>query len=165
MDQNEPAVKSVYEINSEFLSDPVQLVYGVQGTAVDSHLQQLVRMVNNAETDFNFGITLFTTAGVLTGQLISKKKYFRLFGESFKGGLHQAFPDADWQNIADSYAAIGTEGDDLPEGKYECPPQFIHLEGARLLGGDGGLIIKGGMLWRGKLQSVSGFTLGLITTI
>lgn len=164
MEQNDPSVKSIYQHTAEFVADPVKLVYGIQGTAIDSHLQHLVRMVNNAETDFSFGITLFTSAGVVTGSLISRKKYFEKFGQSFKSGFDQSFPDTDWQYIADSFAAKGTEGDDLPEGdEYECPPQFVHLDGASLLSGDGSLIMKSGILWRGKLQAVTGFTLGTIS--
>ncbi|MFJ2480705.1 hypothetical protein ACIOWE_10545 [Pseudomonas sp. NPDC087598] len=165
MEKTESVGKSVYEINAEFVSDPVQLIYGVQGLSIDSHLQQLVRMVNNAESGLSFGITLFTASGVLTGNLISSKKYFKQFGENFASGLSQNFPDHDWQQVADSYADMGSHGDDLPEGKYECPPQFIHLEQARVLGGNGNLLIQGGALWRGKLQAVSGFTLGLVSAI
>lgn len=162
MDQNESAVKNKHELLQEYVGDPVKLAYGLQGTSVDYHLQALVRMVDNATNEFSFGITVFTTAGILTGNLISKKKYFEKFGLAFQSGFEAVFPDHDWQKIADDYAAMGTQGDDIPESEdFVVPSQFIHLDGAKLIAGDGSLTLKSGILWRGKLQSVTGFTLGL----
>ena len=164
MEQNESTVQSQYQMQSEFLADPVKHVYGVQGSGVDYHLQGLIRMVNESTTGLSFGITLFTASGTITGTLISRKIYFEKFGQSFQSGFEKAFPDTDWAHIAQSYADMGTEGDDLrEEGSYISPPQFIHLDDAKLLGENGALLIKSGMLWRGKVKSVDGFLLGVIS--
>lgn len=164
MEQDESVAQNKHQLLQNFVDDPVKVIYGIHGVGIDYHLQSLVRMVDMATTGFSFGITLFTTSGVLTGNLISRKKYFERFGQSFKSGFESAYPDHDWQSLADDYAAMGVAGNDIPESEdYVVPSQFIHLDGASIMTGDGSLTLKRGILWRGKLQSVTGFTLGVIS--
>lgn len=164
MDQEDLPVASLYETQAEFLADPVKNAYGHQGTDVDYHLQSLIRMVNDSTSKLTFGITLFTPTGAITGQLISRRDYFEKFGAAFQGGFERAFPSEDWSHVSKNYADSGTYGDDLrKEGEYLSPPQFIHLENAKLIGGNGSSLFKDGMLWRGKVKSIDGFVLGSIS--
>jgi hypothetical protein len=131
----------------------------MDGRSVDWYLQSLVSTVNT--TDVQFGITLFVEGAIISGLLIGGKKYFETFANEFAG----AFPGDDEaketirQSFA-SYAEIYTseESADLP------PPQFIHLLDSRCFS-PGGKPLPGnrGVLWRGKINAVSGFSLGSLS--
>lgn len=125
---------------------------------VDAILQDFVRVVN--KFDLGIGITLTVGGNLVTGQLISSTKYFKLCKERFAaaGGdsdLAQQLSSFMAKHEDDSRAYMAS-GDD-------SQPVYIHLENARMYGPNANrqadLKID---LWRGRLTEVSGFTIGSI---
>ncbi|WP_341522195.1 hypothetical protein AABC73_01745 [Pseudomonas sp. G.S.17] len=162
MEQENSATKTHYQNATEFLTDPVKKLYGTQGFGVDPQLQRLIDLVETNDALVSVGITLFTSTGIITGNLISRGAYFEKFGKSFQSALEAAYPEADFGAFGEAFAQNSSSGDDVLDGEYALAPQFIHLDGASSLRESGQWLVKGGgMLWRGKVQCVNGFTLGI----
>lgn len=149
----------------KLFQEPVQVAYEFTGAGLDGHLQDLVDIVNKSTNELTFDISLFTSSGVVSGTLISVKRYFREFGASMRQGLDIAFPDDDWQSVEDGFRARGDGSRDLPEDdNYDPSPQFIHLTNAYLHTPNGKLPTAQGFLWRGKLSAIDGHFLGQLKT-
>ena len=115
----------------------------------DPFLKTLNAAVNSHE--LSFGITLVVNGGVITGSLICAKSFFNEFAES----VSQAWPTGPDEGLRASFAQWGQ-----PEGA-KLHEEFLHLKGARYVSGKDIVPTDiGGMLWRGRLDSVSGFSLG-----
>lgn len=158
MEDKDSAAKTRYDLQAEFLADPVKKAYEFYGSSIDGHLQGLVHLAN--ETGLEFGITLFTSGAIISGHVISCKKYFELFGKSMQEGLVQVLPDSDWEETAALYKSYGGANESIPDGAYKASPQYVHLRDMRVIGAFGGQVIVNS-LWRGKIRDVSGFTLGI----
>ncbi|WP_263143463.1 gas vesicle accessory protein GvpU [Pseudomonas sp. RIT-PI-AD] len=129
------------------MSDPAQLNLIWHGRQTDWLLQRLVQMVNN--TELEFGITLTVGAGLVSGQLISGKQYFKTISQAFAG----ASPD-ETEEIRSAFNSLWLDEDE--EGSP--PVQFVHLKNARFF--ISGSLAPHGVLWRGTIASISGFNLG-----
>ena len=123
------------------------------GRRVDWFLQQLVTMANNSGVEF--GVTLTVGSGVVTGTLISAQKYFAAFGELFAGGM-----PGDGSEVEASFRKLG-EPEPEVGGSFPLAPQFIHLKDAKLIT-PSGAVPNQGVLWRGTIASINGFSLGLM---
>jgi hypothetical protein len=149
--------------------------------APDELLASLVNLANRF--DIGMSITLNVEGLLVTGQMISGKKYYEEFANQLRrakaGALRQVIDE-----LADAYAELGGElyplhdfsKDEESEGEGEnegiesegskddeprIPKGFIHLRNARFTNPAGLFIPTGsGMLWRGRLVAVSGFTMG-----
>jgi hypothetical protein len=142
----------------------------------DHVLNQLVRLVNGGS--FEFSITLTVNGQTVTGKLISSKKWFDLLAgrlrettqaEEGQVGLHSIFEG--WASLTSEYndelkrVQETLDGVELPDHymkavtEAEAPTGFIHLEEARI-DGSGGYQPVEGMPWRGRLEHVSGWSLG-----
>ena len=148
---------------SEKVEDSVpeeEIKLGLDGQSVDWYLQKLVALVNGSQLEF--GVTLYVNGSVVSGRLIGGKKYFEEFAKEFTG----AYPGSS-ESKESIRAAFASNGDiyDREEGDGEDlpPPQFIHLADARCFSGGGSAIPNRGVLWRGKINSVSGFSLGQLS--
>lgn len=132
--------------------------------AVDLHLTALVEFTNQAikvdsEHGWLVGITLQMAGGVVTGHLTSHDVWVARMKESFEGagakGLGALFdPPAE---------PADEDGGVQPDGASEADmrlPRHIHLVDAQYVLGDGLMPTEGGMLWRGRLQDVVGWSLG-----
>lgn len=125
----------------------------------DWFLQALVRLANNAELEI--GITLQVSGMLVSGTLISGKKYFEesgnQFSESFKDNadISDAFQRL-FSAYKDFYNVPPEQDSNLP------PPNYIHLRNAKFYqpGQHGGFPIKQGILWRGRIAEVGGLILG-----
>ncbi|MDH1869974.1 hypothetical protein N5D83_24610 [Pseudomonas chengduensis] len=144
---------SWYDEMKELLTDPVRQHLTWNGRTTDWFLEEQVRMVNTHS--ITFGITLSTPAGMITGQLISAKEYFKLYAESFSA----SFPGDTKESIREFYERYGQQPE-AKEDEEEMPYQFLHLKGARLCTPSGMTPTGEGLLWRGTIASVSGFSLG-----
>lgn len=130
----------------------------IDGVSVDWYLQRLVSMVNRAPIEM--GISLVANGALVSGTLISGKQYF----ETFAREISQAWPGDDEakESIRSAFASnaemyeADTEEENLPL------PQYIHLKNATVRTPNGPIPAQGGMLWRGKLNAISGFSLGSI---
>jgi len=135
-----------------------KLIY--DGVSVDWFLQHLSELTN--ASDLELGITLQVSGQTITGTMIGGKKYFKLFAESFS----DAWPFEDKKERKEIREAFEANGK-IYEGKGDDEPrrstQYIHLADARIFEGGRQVPHSEGMLWRGKVNSVSGFSLGTLT--
>jgi len=144
-------VEAAIAEQKEFLSDPVSKSYNWDGANIDGFLQRLVNLANG-DLQLEFGLTLNVDGQVITGTLISRKTFFKEFAAVFSAG----FPGGDEEGVVrKTFEEFGTP----KPGGEEFPPQFICLKNAKYVMGNSHVPIDG-MLWRGKINSVSGFSLG-----
>lgn len=133
-----------------------ELKLALDGNSVDWFLQKLVSLANVSPLEF--GITLFTEGLIVSGQLVSGKKYFSTFASEFSG----AYPgdDESKANIKAAFESNASVYDHEPDAEVP-PPQFIHLINARCFSHSGASLPNNhGVAWRGKINAVSGFNLG-----
>jgi hypothetical protein len=139
---------------------PIEVEQEIHGQSVDWYLQKIVSLANDVGVGLEMGITLVLGGSVISGILISGKKYF----DTFASDLSAAWPGANKEEIRKSFASLGAIYDQ-GDGQEELPPpQYIHLSNARIYSPSGSLPTKGGVLWRGKINAVSGFSLGLFAS-
>lgn len=128
-------------------------------TDKDWFLQNLVELTNGS---LSIGITLNVSGTLISGNLIGGKEYFNLFGENFASGFDDKFA----KDIKDKYSQFGAIYD-VDDSKEQPKPSYIHLKDAKFYGvGIGGNPIptNQGILWRGRISEVSGFSLGIFNT-
>ncbi|MGH8382613.1 hypothetical protein [Pseudomonas sp.] len=115
----------------------------------DPFLKSLNEIVN--KHDISFGVTLVVAGGVISGTLVSAKSFIDGFADSFSS----AWPGGPNESVR---AGLEAWGQPAAESIHE---EFVHLKGARyVFGKDFAPNVGGGMLWRGSLESISGFSLG-----
>lgn len=95
----------------------------------------------------NIGVTLWVPGGIISGVIISHSDYL----EEFKRLVLQGVPAADVE-------AAEPESQPEAEERSAAEPQFINLRNATITL-DGQQVIRG-LLWRGRLSEVGGFSLG-----
>lgn len=135
------------------LADPTYSKMEWEGRQVDWLLQWFVRVASQANLEV--GITLSVRGHLVSGLLISPQAYFAQLAEQFA----QPFADAG-SSDADSIRALVRGFDEAP-GKDDDPAaQYIHVRDARVYAGHQGPVSPEGMLWRGKVAAVDGFSLG-----
>jgi hypothetical protein len=119
--------------------------------SLDWHLQTLVDMANRHGVEM--GVTLTIGGSTVTGTLVGGKKYFEKFGEMVASGWPGT--DEDRERMRATFAEPAKLYED---GNMERP-SFIHLRDAQIVHPNE-FIPSQGMLWRGRLSDVSGFSLG-----
>lgn len=121
----------------------------------DYLLQELVVF---AETGISLPVTLTTAAGLVTGSVIGGAEYFDLLRES----MLRAFDEGSAQFVnkwIDSYKEIYA----TPRTEDSPSPTYIHLKNSRVLLGDRFVPTSDGVLWRGKIESIIGFSFGSLS--
>ena len=122
-------------------------------------LEMLVGAANR-QPGLAFDLTLNVRGTVVTGTLIGAKEFFEEYG--------RAMALAGLPRLEEDFRAVGEELQralsDLPEGAGPAvpPPHFVHLRDARMLTGPGLVPTNRGVLWRGHLSSVDGFSVGVL---
>jgi hypothetical protein len=127
-------------------------------------------------SSMSMGITLTTSTGLISGQLISAIEWFRTVEKQCNEAASR-YPGARslaefFKQFADDYAESLAEYSvtleriqDIPD-RYrnilveEETPSFIHLKEARLFSAGQTLQPGNGILWRGRLSEVNGWCLG-----
>jgi hypothetical protein len=152
------------DVKEESVPNKEELFFSLEGRSLDWYLQWLVSTVNTSSMEF--GVTLFVEGAIISGVLVSGKKYFETFAKEFSG----AYPGDDdskevirkaFAGYAEIYAHENTEDERL---RPTSPPQYIHLVDVKCFSpGGGSLPSNRGLLWRGKINAVSGFSLGTIS--
>lgn len=128
----------------------------------DWFLQDVIRLAN---LGLGIGITVIAEGAVISGTLIGGKQFFdELAAEIGKASYAGDDGSEVLKVIGDSWAAHGLRYV-KPEGASDdwavAAPTFIHLKNARIYSpGQGGMPSNGGVLWRGKLNAISGFSIG-----
>jgi hypothetical protein len=144
--------------------------------SIDWFLQDLVNMAN--KWGLEIGITLNIGGSLISGIIISGDKYFKEFALLFRSG----FSNPKFENVGEKLEAyifeyskiyaFQEETEKNEKGKKESEdnkqkgPSFIHLSNARIYSHSGEPIPKNNsVLWRGKISSVDGFSLGKLEFI
>lgn len=126
-----------------------------RGRGVDWFLQDLARWAN--QMNISFGITLHTPAGIVSGTVISHQTYFKEFAQQFAG----PWAGESEEKLRELITSFGEPPeDDTSDSKF----QFIHLKEAQFYSPGQNPIPAQGVLWRGKISSVSSFNLGRFGT-
>ena len=120
-------------------------------------LQEVVRLINHVE-GMSIGITLSVSGGIVTGDLISLKEFFHEYAKLWRQGF-QNIPE-----LAETFEKQWREHGDKTsrelKERNEVLFSYIHLKNARYFFGVTAVPNPGGMLWRGRISEVSGFSLG-----
>lgn len=124
----------------------------------------LAWIINHAEVlGVEQSVTLSVGGTLITGIVTSGRKYFEgiealMLNAKSVGAADQNIPSilsksyGQWKEL---YPDIGS-GLELGSQK----PKYIHLKNAKTLAGAHFVPNNNGLLWRGKLSSIDGFTLG-----
>ena len=159
MHESQDQTKTVVE-ELDLLNDKVFTKTQWEGRQTDWLLQWLVKSSNRAS--ISIGVTLSVSGAMISGKLIPHSVYFARLAEAFSAPFRQeGGHDAD--DLHD--IILGFNVTPEPGSPEEDDPfQFLHLENARTYFGTSSSIPgEAGTLWRGKISSVDGFTLGLIS--
>ncbi|EME0092073.1 MULTISPECIES: gas vesicle accessory protein GvpU [Vibrio harveyi group] len=116
----------------------------------DWFLADLVATCNSMGS--SYGITLFSSGLIITGQLISGKEYFELLSDLLSNDDNP--PENMFVQEKSHY-----ENQNLAEKTV-----YIHLKNAKAMHSDGKAIPNNGCLWRGQLSHISGFCFGILAT-
>nr|WP_288356451.1 gas vesicle accessory protein GvpU [uncultured Pseudomonas sp.] len=128
----------------------------------DWFLSMLVKIANNGPGEF--GVTLNVGGSIISGMLISGRKYFDEFAKQFATPFRGENEDSESPSIEATLKQFGqiydkTENEETDD-KENNPVSYIHLRDANIFFRDGTIPTNQGVLWRGKLSSVDGFSLG-----
>lgn len=137
----------------DFLKAQLDIEQNWRGMGTDWFLQQLASWANSMSIEF--GITLNTPSGIVSGTVISHQKYFIAFADSFAG----AWPGESKEKLRE---LIAGHGKPLSEEEESANPfiNYIHLKDAQIYAPGQNPIPQKGILWRGKISAISGFNLG-----
>lgn len=144
--------------------DYIQVKRELDGASVDYVLQDMVDLANKIET-FSMGLTLHVGGGIVTGRLIGGRRYFEEMAATFLGKDGSRNVLYDWMMSYQKLYPLpgnGPEDSGDPEaGRH--PPLYIHLSDAHFVTpGSAPIPNNHGVLWRGTINSVSGWSLGVL---
>jgi hypothetical protein len=130
--------------------------------AVDGFLQSLVSIVNDESA--SIPITLSVGGLLVSGDLIGGKTYFNEFARQFKDGFRDISSETA-ATIEESFKRLGDVYDPIrKESQRNAPipkPHLVHLRDAQIYPSGGSPPpSEKGVLWRGRLEAVDGFSLG-----
>lgn len=115
----------------------------------DPLLKELVAMANSGTW---CDISLHTPTGIISGTMISQMEYF----EHISSQIADAWPGGPNEDMRDVFLDIGRQLDT----NEEAANSYVHLRGALVVGEQGFTPREGeGPYWRGKVDSVTGFSL------
>lgn len=142
----------------------------------DWFLASLINLANRF--GIQMGVTISVGGALISGELVSGKRYF----EEVARAIRDNFP-ADLAELGSGLSAAikehgevyqlytpPVEANDAEDGKADStsgeepsPVSFIHLRNANFFLANGSPITGGGgVFWRGRLECVDGFSLGVI---
>lgn len=127
------------------------------GVDRDWLLQHLVTHTNTSE-GFTQPITLWVSGGMISGVLVSGREYFDAYTEQF---VTSFTPEAA-QGTRKTLRAIGSRYYEEDSNPVAGNAVYIHLIKAQFWTPGGSIpTAKGsGMVWRGRLSQIVGFSLG-----
>jgi hypothetical protein len=126
--------------------------------SVDPMLKMFVNFAE--EHDLSLGVTLTIHGLLIAGNIISYQRYLEGIAQGFESATGN---QAIGRILAESYRDASQEALKIrrEQGLEELPPRlYIHLSDARFMSGNG--TVQTGVYWRGRLEEVDGFFLGII---
>ncbi|AFZ17068.1 gas vesicle accessory protein GvpU [Allocoleopsis franciscana] len=126
--------------------------------SVDLMLETFVSLAE--VQDISLGVTLTIHGLLISGNIISFQKYLEGIAQGFESAtgnqkIGQIIAES-YRNASQEYSKVRREQEELP------PRQYIHLSDARFRFGDSVVSPGTGVYWRGRLDEVDGFFLGII---
>jgi hypothetical protein len=121
----------------------------------------LARLVFFANQGSRFPITLSLRGVLISGMLVGGAEYFKKFGSDFRALGTTDEDKATLESWAANYAEIYEAS---PDGNsIASEPTYIHImEGRYFAPGQRPIPSNAGLLWRGRLSEVDGFSLGTL---
>lgn len=101
---------------------------------------------------FELGITVNVPGGTVTGIMIGPRAWLRILGASGEGPAHEFL-----RSLAGGMNEI------LENAGAEVTTQFLHLRDAQYVSGGRFTPTNAGLLWRGRLGEITGFSIGTLT--
>jgi hypothetical protein len=126
----------------------------------DLYLSLLLTMIESGDAVTSMSIMLSTTSGVVTGDLVSREAWKALWTETIltkanaSAGSMGLFPDTVDRLIEEVRSEDGASGD-----SDDSNPHFVHLKDAVVFVGKDRINLR---FWRGRLDSVVGWSLGKV---
>lgn len=118
----------------------------------DEDLVQLNRLVNSI--DFGLGITIFVKGSVISGSLVSGKKYYNFVADKLKA-------------IGDTGEALAVYFEQKAQNQYTknsddfiYPSTFLHIDMVQIRQDDGRMGQLNGAMLRIKIEEIEGYILG-----
>jgi hypothetical protein len=132
---------------------------------VDWFLQALVSIVNDESA--SIPITLSVGGLLISGEMIGGRTYFDEFARQFKEGF-KGISSETAATIEESFKRLGDVYDPIQEesrgNAYIPKPHLVHLRNVQMYHAGGPpLLSEKGVLWRGRLEAVDGFSLGKLS--
>jgi hypothetical protein len=112
-------------------------------------------------------ITLSVGGLLISGDMIGGKTYFDEFARQFKDGFRNISSETA-STIEEAFKRLGDVYDPIQKESQGIAaiskPHLIHLKDAQIYQSGAGLPpSEKGVLWRGRLEAVDGFTLGRVS--
>lgn len=125
----------------------------------DLYLQMLITLLGHGGPGASMSITLSTNSGVIYGDLVTRETWKGLWTEFLitEGGV-EAGAYGDFPGAVDSALTKAQEAEGSEQPEDDDLPRFIHLKGATLLAPTNNRITL--PFWRGRLDSVCGWSIG-----
>lgn len=142
------------------LDQKMRIEMDLHGPGNDWALQELAFKANTSS--FSCGLVLTVQGQVISGMLMSAKDYFNGIADAAVAGLPEDTSEELREAYRQDFAGLYFEPEPDETGAIP-PPGFIHLREARVYSPTGHRMPNPGMLWRGKINAVSGWSLGMLT--
>lgn len=141
----------------------------------DWFLQQLVELCNTSAVGFGFGITLTVGGTIISGNVVTGRRYFEAMAEDFGRGLAKALDglagakEARDRTVALMKRLVGKAAENYgppKDGENPPPVHYVHLENARIFH-PGAEPLPGhegeGTWFRVRVDRIDAFTFGLLS--
>jgi hypothetical protein len=134
-----------------------------------NHVQDwlLVQLTNLAnEFQLEFGITLNVGGNLVSGTMISGKTYLKEMADLIEAHTKSKPKDSQAfeQIMIDffkNWIPYYDNQSENTENAFSRVPRYIHMRNAQTVMGGGTVVpSKGGILWRGRISAVDGFSFG-----
>lgn len=149
--------KTRIEILREQFGDDIYTKAKWEGRQTDWLIQWFARFMNTGPSGATLPVTFTIGGNLVSGYLISEDEYFDLLASDFSSALPESVRDTGKELIMTLKPVPAVNGEEQP------PCQFVHLKLAKVFNGLSSPIPATGTLWRGKISSVEGFSLGTLT--
>ena len=138
----------------------------------DWFLQFIIKQTNNFSLEV--GLTLYVNGLVITGIAISGKRYFEEFAEQYKSGFQEDMKnfgelfEEQIKKNTELYPQFWSQVDlDNPDKEIKAissnQVNYIHLRNVKTLFSRQNSVTHGeSALWRGRIESIDGFMLGVM---
>lgn len=119
------------------------------------YLLQLLALISRKE--FGLPLTLYVKGTVLTGYTVSPRVYLEDLAQKFAVGLNSDDPEQ-WRSVFGLNDVAPEEDQDIKAEDMG----YIHLRDAKVMTFTNGNAKQSGVMWRGKIAEVDGFTFGIL---